>query len=141
MEDDKVEVRVTQLMVSEGQEQQFVLLREAHPPAGAKAREILMVIGMPEAAEIARCLRAETTERPLTHELAYRILTQLGGRLVEAVIRDLQHNVYFAELHVDHLGVPLRIDCRPSDALALSLRNRSRVYVRNQVFTLAVQES
>lgn len=140
MEEGRVEARVTQLMVSEGQEHQFVQLREAHP-LGGPARELFMVIGISEAAEIARCLKKESLKRPLTHELAYRILGELGGRLVEAVILDLREGTYYAELHVEHQGARLRIDCRPSDAIALSLRNRSPIYIVDEVFRKAAKDS
>lgn len=139
-EQGKVEARLSQLVVVEGNDQQFVKIREAHPPDG-HARELTMVIGPYEAAEISRVLQGISTQRPLTHELAFRLLGQLGGRLNEAVIHDLRDGTYYAELHVEHLGATLEIDCRPSDAIALSLRNKSPIFVLEKVFEAASSDS
>ncbi|TAH34521.1 MAG: bifunctional nuclease family protein [Planctomycetota bacterium] len=139
MEEGKIEARLSRLVVVDGHDQQFIQLREAHP-RGGKAREITMVIGLNEAAEIRRCLQNESMPRPLTHELAYRILGQLGGRLQEAVIHDLREGTYYAELRLEHQGTVLHVDCRPSDGIALSLRNRSPIYILEKVFAAASRE-
>ena len=61
----------------------------------------------------------------------------LDGQLTEAVIHDLREHTYFAELHIESRGTTLRVDCRPSDAIALSLRASSPIFVMDNVFTTA----
>ena len=129
------EVKVSRLVVVDNHEQQFVQLRESHP--AGEAREITLVIGPSEAAAISYGLEGATLPRPLTFDLAHKLIESLDGRLVETVIHDLRDRTYFAELHVEHQGQTVQVDCRPSDAIALSLRASSPIYVTDKVFTAA----
>ena len=131
------EVRVSRLVVVDNHEQQFVQLRESHP--AGEPREITLVIGPAEAAAISYGLEDAKLPRPLTFDLAHRLIESLGGRLVEAVIHDLREQTYFAELHLERQGETVQVDCRPSDAIALSLRASSPIYVTDKVFTAASQ--
>ncbi len=136
MGEKKAEVRLSRIVLVEGHEQQFIQLREARPAADPP-RELTMVIGPVEAREIRRCLEGEGTPRPLTHELAFRIMKTLQVQVREAVIHDLRGGTFFAELRIDHDGSVIGVDCRPSDAIALSLRGSTPVFVTDHVFEAA----
>jgi len=94
-------------------------------------------IGAPEANIIALQLENIPTPRPLTHDLLCRVLESVEGRIKEVRICDCREETYFARLILHHDGKELEVDARPSDAVALALKNKVPIYVKDKVFTLA----
>lgn len=127
--------RVTRLVLVDEHEQQYLQLSEAEP--GSAGRSLTMVIGRSAAIEITGCLKQERTTRPMTHQLAHTLVEKLQGRIKETVIHELEQGTYFAELRVEHDGEVLGIDCRPSDAIALSLRGSAPIYITEKVWSQA----
>ena len=113
----------------ENQPQQVLSLQETE----GEMRTLQMVIGMNEATELNRILHKEETPRPMTHEMASKPMEQLGGALQQTVIHDYQEGTFFAELHIEQNGETMKVDCRPSDALSLSLRCHAPIYVTPEV--------
>lgn len=86
-------------------------------------QEVLPIwIGAMEAMAISLALSNSALPRPLTHDLLLTILGALGGRLEGVEIHDMQQNVYHADLLIRQDERSIRVDCRPSDAIALALR-------------------
>jgi bifunctional DNase/RNase len=109
-----------------------VLVHEAVAPW----RELAIPVGMAEGNAIAYAWRGLTTPRPLTHALFSDVLERHGVELEAVRITARRGRIYFAEL--DTMGPRGRqvIACRPSDALALVLRQRvpTPVLVADWVF-------
>lgn len=126
--DDLVEVEIARLVVQETEQLQYVHL--ATKPEG---RSFPIVIGFFEAAELRRKLVGEDGERPMTHDLIGRILEATGQTLKRVVINTLHDNTFFAVLELSHRDEDKLIDCRPSDALALSAQFRCPIFVARQV--------
>ena len=109
-----------------------VLVHEAVSPW----RELAIPVGMAEGNAIAYAWRGFTTPRPLTHALFSDVLERHGVELEAVRITARQGRNYYAEL--DTVGPRGRqvIACRPSDALALVLRQRmpTPVLVADWVF-------
>lgn len=78
-----------------------------------------IVVGAREGAAIASVQAGLVPPRPLTHDLMLTTISTLGSRVTEVVITEQSGGVYFAELV---LAGGERIDCRPSDGVALALR-------------------
>ncbi|MBC8330114.1 MAG: bifunctional nuclease family protein [Planctomycetes bacterium] len=135
-----IEVRLNQLVVIKDNDSQVLRLEEATPLEGKPRRLMTLVIGPTEAAEISRCIQKIEAPRPLTHQLALAIATQLGGTLQRTVIHDLRGGTFYAEMTLDGPAGAVKVDCRPSDAIALSLRAGSPVYVTEQVMAEAGAE-
>ncbi len=97
-----------------------VLLRESTTPY----REIRIPVGLPEGTAIAHAWRGIETPRPLTHELMTDLMTGHGISLEAARITSRKGQLFLAEL--DTMGPRGRqvIPCRPSDAIALVLRQQ-----------------
>ena len=97
-----------------------VLVHEAVSPW----RELAIPVGMADGNAIAYGWRGQTTPRPLTHALFTEVLERHGVELEAVRITARRGRSYFAEL--DTVGPRGRqvISCRPSDALALVLRQR-----------------
>ena len=97
-----------------------VVLHEAQDPW----RELRIPVGLAEGVAIAFAFRGIDTPRPLTHELVTDILNRhsVGIEAVRITVRRGQS--FFAE--IDTMGPNGRhvFPCRPSDAIALALRQR-----------------
>jgi bifunctional DNase/RNase len=89
------------------------------------AKVVPIFIGPVEAAAIDRAERGLRPPRPLTHELMADLLAAAGGAVDRVVIDDLRDGVYYATVSLRrHGGDRVWVDARPSDALALALRQR-----------------
>jgi hypothetical protein len=78
-----------------------------------------------------------TPSRPLTHDLILALLADLKASLLRIVITDLKNDVYYALLYLDVGGSVLKVDSRPSDAIALALRAKVPILVEDRVFEKA----
>lgn len=99
---------------------------------GKKA--IPMWIGLPEASAIGRELQNIPSQRPMTHDLLYSILGQLGAKVKEVKIVDLKDATYFAKIYLTANKERVEIDARPSDAITIALKAKSPIYVSASIF-------
>src|SRR5260221_12790855 len=86
----------------------------------------------------------------MTHDLLRNLIVELGLRVDRVVVTSLRDNTFYAviELTGDN-GEPMRLDSRPSDAIALALRADCPIYVdmdviqasRNSIATEDASES
>ncbi|HHU60887.1 MAG: bifunctional nuclease family protein [Bacillota bacterium] len=97
-----------------------------------------LVIGPAEANAIAIVLENVEVSRPLTHDLFLNSILALGAKVDRVELTDLTDDVYYAELHLIQSGKTLRIDARPSDAIALALRSGAPIYVDDKVVAHAI---
>lgn len=95
-------------------------------------------IGMAEATSIASALKQVVMSRPLTHDLFYELLLQLGVTVQSVVITELRESTYFAELVLGQGDKIVTLDSRPSDAVALALRASAPIYVAERVLKQAL---
>ena len=95
-------------------------------------------IGLNEANAIAMELENVCSPRPMTHDLMKNIMQDLEAVLARVIITDIVENTYYAELHIEKDGQEKIIDCRPSDAVALALKNRAKIFVTSQVLETSV---
>lgn len=127
-----VECRLSRIVFRENSDQQYVYLEEK-----GGGRSFPIVIGFFEAAEIHRKVRGEQALRPLTHDLLRAALEKLGGKLRCIEVSDLRDNTFFAHLVVEQDERMIRIDCRPSDAIALAVAHNAPIAVEESVLTAA----
>ncbi|MCA8955636.1 MAG: bifunctional nuclease family protein [Planctomycetes bacterium] len=123
-----IEVQLTRVVIQEKDHQQYIHLTER-----GGARSFPIVIGFNEAMEINRKLHREESQRPLTHDLITRILGSLGFRIARVVINDLRDATFYATLVLDNGAEEKLLDCRPSDAIALAVQTRARIFVAPKV--------
>jgi len=94
-------------------------------------------IGITEATSIASAIKQIAMARPLTHDLFYDLLLQLGITVQRIVITELKESTYFAELILGQGDKVIVLDARPSDAIAMALRAAAPIYVAQQVLDQA----
>ena len=133
---DLIEVELSRVIIQQKVDQQYLNLREK-----GGTRSFAIVIGFHEVEEINRKLCGVETERPLTHDLVGRVIKSLGHRLHRVVVNDLRDGTFFAFLGLlprngapDDVSGEVTVDCRPSDAIALAVQAKARIFVARHVF-------
>lgn len=94
-------------------------------------------IGFFEAQAILLALEQIPVSRPLTHDLMSNIINKLDGKVTSIVINALKNNTYFAKINIDKDNELVEIDSRPSDAIALALREKAAIFVPDPVLNKA----
>jgi bifunctional DNase/RNase len=97
-----------------------VLLHEALAPW----RELRVPVGLPEGTAIAYALRSLTTPRPLTHELVVEVFERHQVRVEAVRITARRGGLFLAEIETSGPRGRHVVSCRPSDGIALALRQR-----------------
>ncbi len=96
-------------------------------------------IGIAEATSIASAIKQVAMARPLTHDLFYELLLELGITVQRIVITELKDSTYFAELVLGQGDRVFVLDARPSDAIAMALRATAPIFVAQSVLDQARQ--
>ncbi len=92
-------------------------------------------IGHNEAAAIQMKIDGQDYIRPLTHDLIQNMIQSLDARLARVEITELKDRTYYAVLIlVNAAGEEIRVDARPSDSVALSLRADAELLVEESLF-------
>lgn len=100
-------------------------------------RRLPIIIGAFEAQAIALEIEGIKPPRPLTHDLLKQIIDNLGGVVSEVIISELRENTFYAKIVLEVSGFTNEIDARPSDAIALSVRTQTPIYVTESVLETA----
>jgi hypothetical protein len=123
-----VQMELHKIIISEMQPEQIIMLKEVDGE-----RKFPIVIGNPEAYAIDRRLKGVVSPRPLTHDLLATVIEMLGGTIDRIEINNLQDHTFFARIHIRRNGEILKIDSRPSDAIALGVATMVPIYVAEHV--------
>lgn len=98
-------------------------------------RKLPVIIGSNEAQAIAMSLNGFSSPRPMTHDLFTNSLFAFGIVLNEVLIVKVEDNIFYSELLCEQVstGTKIRIDSRTSDAIALAVRFKCKIYVNEDV--------
>ena len=98
-------------------------------------RALPIWIGTAEASAIIRQLEGIDTSRPMTHDLIQAVMAEASLELIRVEINDLDSDTYFATLVLeDAEGNEKTLDARPSDAVAMALKNDCPIMATAHVF-------
>ena len=112
-----VEMKVFGLALDEDSQVPVLILKDAE-----EKRVLPIWIGAMEAMAISLALNEVELPRPMTHDLLLAMITNMDGKLTNVDVVSIREGTYYAELEVEQNGKRKRIDCRPSDGIALALR-------------------
>jgi len=94
-------------------------------------------IGIFEAASIAMELQHVKPPRPMTHDLLKGFIEELGGKTKRIIINDVKEGTFYAIIEIEKEGKIIKIDARPSDAIALAVRASAPIMVSEVVMMQA----
>ena len=104
---------------------------------GPEDKTFIIYVDTQIGASISMLVNNEVRERPMTHDLISSIFNALAVNLQRVVINDVVERTFYARiiLRMDNeLGTKIcEIDARPSDAIALALREERPIYVSRKV--------
>ncbi|MBG0789627.1 MAG: bifunctional nuclease family protein [Desulfovibrionaceae bacterium] len=103
----------------------------------AETRVLPIWIGAMEAMSISMAINKVEFHRPMTHDLLLNVIGQMGGTVNRVEITDIEDGTFFAEIVVDMREETLRIDSRPSDAIALAVRAECPILAGEDVLAQA----
>lgn len=93
-------------------------------------------IGSAEASAIIRKIENLAVARPMTHDLIIDIIEKTGYVLDKIEINDVEKETYYATLFlVNDDGNIIKIDSRPSDAIAVAIRVDAPIFVTANVLS------
>jgi bifunctional DNase/RNase len=124
-----VKVNVVGVRVEMPTNQPIILLQDQEGD-----RYLPIWVGAVEATAIAFAQQGIKPPRPLTHDLFTDVLKTLQANLQEVRITSLKDGVFYAEIE---FGGGQVLSSRPSDAIALALRNDSSIFVAEEVLSAA----
>jgi len=127
----EIKMRVKGLVVDPLSKMPIVILEDA-----SSDRILPIWIGVFEANAIALTMENIATPRPMTHDLLKNLLDRIHITVEKIVVNNVQDNTFFALIHCRHDEQALVIDSRPSDAIALALRTKSPIFVKDDVVKL-----
>ncbi|MFP4083335.1 MAG: bifunctional nuclease family protein [Desulfonatronovibrio sp.] len=97
-------------------------------------------IGALEAMAISMPLKGMTMPRPMTHDLFLDTLNRLGAELLHVEVSEIKDSTYYAILALHQGDRELRIDSRPSDAIAMAVRAKVPILVNKEILEKIMQE-
>ena len=125
-----LDMKVTQLTVDPLTNLPIVILKDV----ASETEAVPIWIGMAEASAIASELEKVSLERPMTHDLMKNIIGEVGVTVDRVEVHDFRDDIFYASIFLrgpDNREI--RVDSRPSDALALALRCQARICVARKV--------
>ncbi|MGF1533012.1 MAG: bifunctional nuclease domain-containing protein [Bernardetiaceae bacterium] len=127
----KIKLEILGLSSSQSQSGSFALVlgEEQHN------RRLPIIIGMFEAQAIAIEMEKITSTRPLTHDLFKGFAEAFHFDLEEVIITDLKDGVFYAQIIcIDRRdGRRVKLDARPSDAIAIGLRFKTPIFTYESI--------
>lgn len=132
-----VPVRIQTLIVSSSPAPSIIVLQPIEESDQLNSRIIPIWVGINEATQMGIALEKARFARPMTHDLFLDALTNLDARIDHVYIHDVRDSTFYAKLVLRQHSRLLEIDARPSDALALAIRQESPIYVDEEVLEKA----
>lgn len=98
---------------------------------------IMMSVSDEQARSIGLGLANVSGPRPITHDLIKDVFDLFGIEIIMAKVEKLENDTYYARLFLQQGNKILNLDSRPSDAIAISVRENKPVLVRKELMESA----
>lgn len=150
-----VRVDIESIVMASGPMPSVVVLRERKGEAGTDTplRALAIQTGTYEAAAIGHgAEEGKQAPRPITHDLLHETVKKLGARVERIEINRWEAPIFYADIVLECSSAlarddndasntqrihEVKIDARPSDALALAARSNAPIYVEDDVMNRA----
>lgn len=132
-----VPLRVLTLIVIGPGHPSVLVLEPVEDTRVGAARVVPIWIGPNEAAQLGAAIEHARLPRPMTHDLFLDALTNLDARIDHVLINDLHGSVFHTKLVIRQAGRSIELDARPTDSLALAIRQDAPYYIDEDVLERA----
>ena len=95
--------------------------------------QLPVLIGAFEAQSIALEMENVRSTRPLTHDLFATTLRNFNIDISEICIERLEEGIFYSTIHFLKDGVPVSVDARTSDAIAMAMKFKCPIFVTQQI--------
>lgn len=85
-------------------------------------RPLTVPVALPEAISIAQAIGDDYGPRPNTHDLFAGVLRELKADVIATRILRVENGVFYAEIDIMTPKGRVQLPCRPSDGIAMALR-------------------
>ena len=93
-----------------------------------------LTVGSFEAQSIALALESVDNKRPMTHDLICHLFSEIGFYLKRIRITDLKDGIFYSVIDLESKKYgSYNIDARPSDAIAISLRENAPILISDNL--------
>src|SRR5437764_14420751 len=125
----EIEVKIRALMMDPNSGTPIIILKDVN------SETMLPIwVGAYEANAIALEIEKIAPPRPMTHDLLRNLIVELGLKVDRVVVTSLRDNTFYAVIELTSgNGDAMRLDSRPSDAIALALRADCPIFVDLEV--------
>ncbi|HSQ23843.1 MAG TPA: bifunctional nuclease family protein [Pyrinomonadaceae bacterium] len=125
----EIEVKIRALMMDPNSGTPIIILKDVN------SETMLPIwVGAYEANAIALEIEKIAPPRPMTHDLLRNLIVELGLTVDRVVVTSLRDNTFYAVIEMTAGdGEAMRLDSRPSDAIALALRADCPIFVDAEV--------
>ena len=125
----EIEVKIRALMMDPNSGTPIIILKDVN------SETMLPIwVGAYEANAIALEIEKIAPPRPMTHDLLRNLIVELGLTVDRVVVTSLRDNTFYAVIEMTgENGDAMRLDSRPSDAIALALRADCPIFVDQEV--------
>jgi bifunctional DNase/RNase len=125
----EIEVKIRALMMDPNSGTPIIILKDVN------SETMLPIwVGAYEANAIALEIEKIAPPRPMTHDLLRNLIVELGLTVDRVVVTSLRDNTFYAVIEMSgEDGEAMRLDSRPSDAIALALRADCPIFVDIEV--------
>lgn len=134
----RVRMDIGSVVVGGGPVASVIVLKPHDEVPGLGHVQLPIRVGVAEASSISAALARVPVSRPLTHDLLANVTRVLGASVTEVVIERVEGKTFFASVVLATAdGGTVRVDSRPSDAIALALRCGAPVFALRAVLETA----
>lgn len=95
--------------------------------------QLPVLIGSIEAQSIAMEMENIQSSRPLTHDLFVSALKKFEIGIKEICVEKLEEGIYYSTIYFIKDGIEHAMDSRTSDAIALAMKYKSRIFVLQDI--------
>jgi uncharacterized protein len=127
-----VEVVIDSIRVHLMAPSRVLVLKQVNVP-----RYLTIWVGPYEAEAITIALQEVEVARPLTHDLLKNIFTAFNARVTRIEIVKLENDIFYGNIVAETETGEIRIDSRPSDAIAIAVRAHVPILVHADVMETA----
>ena len=130
-------LRVLTLVFTGPQHPAVLVLEPIEEIYDGKSRVVPIWIGTNETMQLAVAIEHAKLPRPMTHDLFLDALTNLDACVDHVLISDVKDQTFYAKLVLRQGGRLIELDARPTDALALAIREDAPFMINDDVLERA----